>query len=197
LEEERGKKDVEKTAPMQKPKLIIQDSRRVKAARCLCCGSPNDAATGIATHHGDRDTPKPGDVMMCFYCGHLMEMGQRRRLYRIVGCGGAGSGGRSGHSRAAKGACHGVEKARELTDIARQFVDQPTRAHAEDAGKLQEFNHIDPAVAAFDPRHPCLRAAELACHFLLAQSGPAACIQQALNQGTVPLILCCAHLLSK
>jgi len=73
LEEERGKKDVEKTAPMQKPKLIIQDSRRVKAARCLCCGSPNDAATGIATHHGDRDTPKPGDVMMCFYCGHLME----------------------------------------------------------------------------------------------------------------------------
>ena len=40
---------------------------------CLKCGLSNDAATGIVDKHA-RNTlkPKPGDVMLCFNCNHLM-----------------------------------------------------------------------------------------------------------------------------
>jgi len=37
---------------------------------CRGCSKPIDAATGVFTEKEVR--PKPGDVTVCLYCGHLM-----------------------------------------------------------------------------------------------------------------------------
>jgi hypothetical protein len=44
---------------------------RVPPSACLHCGKINDAALGV-----DHDaSPSPGDVTVCFYCGHIMVFG--------------------------------------------------------------------------------------------------------------------------
>lgn len=35
---------------------------------CTACGTPLDRATGVDTD----DNPNPGDVTICFRCGHIM-----------------------------------------------------------------------------------------------------------------------------
>ena len=65
------------TAPIKK--VVVHASRRVPPARCPGCGHVNDSATGL--HDADssplgHNTPKPGDVMVCFYCGHLSQWGE-------------------------------------------------------------------------------------------------------------------------
>lgn len=53
--------------------LKLARTERTKPHRCLKCGENNDAATGVVDKQA-RNTlkPKPGDVMICFVCGHVM-----------------------------------------------------------------------------------------------------------------------------
>lgn len=44
-------------------------THRLPAGRCTACGAAADAATEAAPG-GQR--PKPGDVTVCLYCGHIM-----------------------------------------------------------------------------------------------------------------------------
>ena len=37
-------------------------------SQCLSCGSELDASTGVY----DAGLPKPGDITLCLYCGHIM-----------------------------------------------------------------------------------------------------------------------------
>lgn len=41
-------------------------SKRVTASLCLACGKTLDAASGA------NKRPKPGDITLCMYCGHIM-----------------------------------------------------------------------------------------------------------------------------
>lgn len=55
-------------------KLKLHESHRVAEVRCLNCGSANDGVTGVSTpDHPGKRTPETGDIMLCFYCGHLMQ----------------------------------------------------------------------------------------------------------------------------
>ena len=38
---------------------------------CLNCGTAVSAATGT---QDEDNIPKPGDISLCFYCGHLMAL---------------------------------------------------------------------------------------------------------------------------
>jgi hypothetical protein len=53
--------------------LKLAKSERVNPHRCLKCGENNDVATGVVNKQA-RNTlkPKPGDVMLCFTCAHVM-----------------------------------------------------------------------------------------------------------------------------
>jgi len=59
-------------------KLKLAKSEHTEPKRCLKCGEINDAATGIVDKHA-RNTlkPKPGDIMICFYCGHVMRLNDK------------------------------------------------------------------------------------------------------------------------
>jgi hypothetical protein len=48
---------------------------RVPPSMCLDCGRINDAATGVDHAEGPDAAPQPGDVTVCFYCGHIMVFG--------------------------------------------------------------------------------------------------------------------------
>ena len=54
-------------------KLKLADTELIAAHNCLNCGASNDAASGVVDKHA-RNTlkPKPGDVTLCLYCGHVM-----------------------------------------------------------------------------------------------------------------------------
>ena len=41
---------------------------RLKKDKCLACGTVIDCASGVTT----ESKPKPGDITICLYCGHLM-----------------------------------------------------------------------------------------------------------------------------
>jgi DNA-directed RNA polymerase subunit RPC12/RpoP len=47
-----------------------KDGKALPEKACLNCGKTIDAAT--RTLDKDDDRPSPGDVAICFYCGHLM-----------------------------------------------------------------------------------------------------------------------------
>jgi DNA-directed RNA polymerase subunit RPC12/RpoP len=47
-----------------------KDGKALPHEACLNCGKSIDAAT--RTLDMDDDRPSPGDVAICFYCGHLM-----------------------------------------------------------------------------------------------------------------------------
>lgn len=54
-------------------KLKLAKTERMSSHRCLNCSESNDAASGVVDKHA-RNTlkPRPGDVTLCFYCGHVM-----------------------------------------------------------------------------------------------------------------------------
>jgi DNA-directed RNA polymerase subunit RPC12/RpoP len=55
----------------QHPKpRVDKDGRPLPEVACLDCGKTIDAAA--RTVDKDDDRPSPGDVAICFYCGHLM-----------------------------------------------------------------------------------------------------------------------------
>jgi hypothetical protein len=49
--------------------------KRMPPSRCLNCRKVCDAATGI-----NAKKPKPGDITICLYCGHVMAFDNHRRL---------------------------------------------------------------------------------------------------------------------
>ena len=56
-------------------KLKLADTELIAAHNCLNCGASNDAASGVVDKHA-RNTlkPKPGDVTLCLYCGHVSSL---------------------------------------------------------------------------------------------------------------------------
>ena len=50
-------------------------SKKLPPSHCLDCGKICDAATGINAHR-----PRPGDITVCFYCGHVMAFGANLEL---------------------------------------------------------------------------------------------------------------------
>lgn len=48
---------------------------------CFSCGQPNDAATGVF----GANTPKPGDLTVCMYCGYVMAFDAQMRTRKLTG----------------------------------------------------------------------------------------------------------------
>jgi hypothetical protein len=46
-----------------------------KPQPCVKCKKPLDAATGIGSKR-----PQPGDITICFYCGHMLQIGKDMQL---------------------------------------------------------------------------------------------------------------------
>ena len=58
---------------MKQRNFKLAETEHTHPHRCLKCGENNDAATGIVDKHArNKLKPKPGDVMLCFNCGHVM-----------------------------------------------------------------------------------------------------------------------------
>jgi hypothetical protein len=53
----------------------------IPTCACPACGKPHDGACGIETD----DCPKPGDVTVCIYCGHLMAFNADLMLRELTG----------------------------------------------------------------------------------------------------------------
>jgi hypothetical protein len=49
---------------------------RTPPCACLACGKVMDAVTSFDGDH----RPKPDDITICLYCGHVMAFGERLRL---------------------------------------------------------------------------------------------------------------------
>jgi hypothetical protein len=47
------------------------DKHRIRGNLCLACGEPLDLAVAAAIRAA-QSVPKPGDITICFYCGHAM-----------------------------------------------------------------------------------------------------------------------------
>lgn len=46
---------------------------------CLNCGAPLDAAKGV----GNDKKPRPGDISVCAYCGHIMAFDEQLKLRQL------------------------------------------------------------------------------------------------------------------
>jgi hypothetical protein len=57
----------------------MKTSVRLKPDRCLCCGTLIDAAM-LGRDPAEPTMPKPGDVTICVYCGHIMAFGNDYRV---------------------------------------------------------------------------------------------------------------------
>jgi hypothetical protein len=67
-----------------KPKITIDEKRRVPASHCSSCGAK---LTGVSRVR-DQDEPEgpqgePGAISMCLYCGHLMAFDERLQLREL------------------------------------------------------------------------------------------------------------------
>jgi hypothetical protein len=51
--------------------VYVGRKTRVPEAACLGCGKVMDAASGLGT----KRKPKPGNIGVCLYCGHLQAYG--------------------------------------------------------------------------------------------------------------------------
>lgn len=58
-------------------------SVRTKVSACLSCGAPCDAATQFDKPGAVK--PKPGDVTICLYCGHIMAFADDLGLRELTG----------------------------------------------------------------------------------------------------------------
>lgn len=54
-----------------------------KVSACLSCGTPCDAATQFDKPGAVK--PKPGDVTICLYCGHIMAFADNLGLRELTG----------------------------------------------------------------------------------------------------------------
>ena len=52
---------------------------RIKGANCLACGQLIDAASSIFGDH----VPRPGDITVCLFCGHIMAFTTYRKGLRL------------------------------------------------------------------------------------------------------------------
>jgi hypothetical protein len=55
---------------------------RTKSNTCLGCGKLTDAATVVGEE--GKIKPKPDDVTVCLYCGHLMAFDQELRFRALT-----------------------------------------------------------------------------------------------------------------
>ena len=55
-------------------------SFRISMSKCLGCGKEVNGTTNAES--GSR--PKPGDVTVCLYCGHIMAFGKRLILRELT-----------------------------------------------------------------------------------------------------------------
>lgn len=60
--------------------MEIGAPRRLVPSKCLSCGIENDVATSV---DGDC-SPEPGDVTVCFYCGHIMAYDDDLKLRELT-----------------------------------------------------------------------------------------------------------------
>jgi hypothetical protein len=56
-------------------------SHEVPETECLGCGKSLDGATDTSLLDG---APKPGDLTICVYCGHLMAFTKTMRLRQLT-----------------------------------------------------------------------------------------------------------------
>jgi len=54
---------------------------RLPASYCLACGEMTDAATAIDPAVAK---PKPNDITICLYCGHIMAFDEMLRLRNLT-----------------------------------------------------------------------------------------------------------------
>lgn len=60
--------------------MKIGETTRVPTSRCLHCGRVNDAATPV----DDNATPEPGNITVCFVCGHIMAFDTEMKLRELT-----------------------------------------------------------------------------------------------------------------
>lgn len=61
--------------------MKIGEAKNVVGSSCINCGKFNDAATAV----GNDAKPKPCDVALCYYCGHIMAYGDDLKLRELTG----------------------------------------------------------------------------------------------------------------
>jgi hypothetical protein len=64
-----------------KKKHFAGKSRRVPLSSCIGCGRRVDASTPI--DHASAK-PDPGDITVCFYCGHIMAYAEDLSLRNLT-----------------------------------------------------------------------------------------------------------------
>jgi hypothetical protein len=60
---------------MKKPVQVRIRSARMPESVCVKCKVQLDSATGFGNAR-----PKPGDITICLYCGHILEVGDNMEL---------------------------------------------------------------------------------------------------------------------
>jgi len=55
---------------------VTLETAEVPISNCAGCGKPNDMATATVAGH----RPSPGDISICFYCGHISAFDDDLRL---------------------------------------------------------------------------------------------------------------------
>jgi len=53
-------------------KLGIGKEQRLSESACTACGHSLDGAAAAMTEEDTRESPQPGDALVCVYCGHIM-----------------------------------------------------------------------------------------------------------------------------
>ena len=61
--------------------MKIGESRKLPSCPCPSCGKALDATSEA----GGDSTPKPGDITLCIYCGHLMAFADDLTLRDLTG----------------------------------------------------------------------------------------------------------------
>jgi hypothetical protein len=59
--------------------MKLGKGRRMPSSPCLSCGTVNDRAANVSDDGRDR-SPRPGDINVCFRCGHVMAYDDGLRL---------------------------------------------------------------------------------------------------------------------
>jgi len=62
--------------------MKMGEAIKIKASDCLNCHKSVDGISQVGTNP-DSEGPKPGDVTICIYCGHLMSFEDDRSLRNL------------------------------------------------------------------------------------------------------------------
>lgn len=60
--------------------MIVGSSRKTKESECLCCYKKLNGACSV----GSNAKPRPGNISICIYCGHIMAYGKELRLRELT-----------------------------------------------------------------------------------------------------------------